>query len=77
VIYRVKTKDTIPLDQARGEIKETLRSQRMRDEMDEILDPATPTFDESYFAPARPPQGKTGTAEPAKPAEEPHTNKPD
>jgi hypothetical protein len=76
VIYRVKTKDTIPLEQARGEIKETLRSQRMRDEMDDILEPTTPTFDESYFAPARPPQGKTGAAEPTNPTSQPHSTRP-
>ena len=49
-IYRVKTKDTLPLNQVREEIKETLRSHRMQDEMRGILDPATPTLNESYFA---------------------------
>jgi len=49
-IYRVKTKDALPLNQVREEIKETLRSQRMQDEMRGILDPATPTLNESYFA---------------------------
>lgn len=50
LIYRVKTKETLPLDQARGEIRETMRSQRMQDEMRNIQDSATPTIDESYFA---------------------------
>jgi hypothetical protein len=49
-IYRVKTKDTLPMDQAREEIKATLRAQRMQDEMHGIQDSATPTLDESYFA---------------------------
>ena len=50
VIYRVKNKDALPLDQTREEIKATLRSQRMQDEMRTIVDSATPALDESYFA---------------------------
>jgi PPIC-type PPIASE domain len=49
-IYKVKTKDTLSLDQVREEIKATLRSQRIQDEMRGIQDSATPTLDESYFA---------------------------
>jgi hypothetical protein len=49
-IYRVKTKETLPLDQVREEIKATLRSQRMQDEMRGIPDSATPSLDEAYFA---------------------------
>ncbi len=49
-IYRVKAKAMVPLDEARQEIKEALRTQRMRDEMNSILDSATSTLDESYFA---------------------------
>jgi hypothetical protein len=50
VIYWVKKKETLPLDQSREEIKATLRSQRMQDEMRGIQNSATPTLDESYFA---------------------------
>jgi PPIC-type PPIASE domain len=50
VIYRVKTKTILPIEQAREEIKATLRSLRIQDEMREIHDSATPTLDESYFA---------------------------
>lgn len=49
VIYRIKTKVTLPLDQAREEIKATLRLQRMQEEMRGIQDSATPTLDKSYF----------------------------
>jgi hypothetical protein len=50
VIYRLSLKNTIPLDQAREEIKSTLRSQHMQDGIHRILDSKAPTLDESYFA---------------------------
>jgi hypothetical protein len=50
VIYRIKKKETLPLDQSREEIKATLRSQRMQEEMKSIQNSAVPTLDESYFA---------------------------
>jgi hypothetical protein len=49
-IYRVKAKAMVPLDEASNEIKEALRTQRMQDEMHSILDSATSTIDEHYFA---------------------------
>jgi hypothetical protein len=54
IIYKVKTKTVIPLDQAREEIKGILRSQRMQSEMREIEDSATTTLDEGYFGPEGP-----------------------
>ena len=53
VIYRVKSKDVVPLDQAREEIKAILRSKRMQEEMSKIQESATPFLDESYFLPQR------------------------
>ena len=50
VIYRVKIKNMLPLDQAREEIKTTLRALRIQDDMRDIQDAATPILDESYFA---------------------------
>jgi hypothetical protein len=50
-IYKVKTKETMPLDQAREEIKNTLRSQRMQDSMKAVQESATPIYDENYFGP--------------------------
>jgi len=49
-IYKVKSKDTFPLERARDEIKANLRSQRLQAEMRSILDSAVPVLDESYFA---------------------------
>jgi hypothetical protein len=71
VIYKVKTKGALPLDQAREEIKATLRSQRMQDEMRGIQGSATPTLDEGYFRPSRPLQGMMKAGEPPKPASKP------
>jgi hypothetical protein len=76
VIYKVETKDILPLDQARDEIKATLRSQRMQDEMRDIQDSATPTLDESYFLPSRP-QGVMKAGEPVKPTSKPYSSKPE
>jgi PPIC-type PPIASE domain len=57
-IYKVKTKDTLPLDQTRAEIRGILRSRRIVDEMGDIQKSATPTFNEVYFRPQRtPPRG--------------------
>jgi hypothetical protein len=77
VIYGVKTKETLSLDQAREEIKATLRSQRMQEEMRGIQDSATPTLDESYFRRSQPPLGTTATGEPAKAAANPHSSNQD
>jgi PPIC-type PPIASE domain len=49
VIYKLKTKNTLPLDQAREEIKATLRSQRMHEEMDGVQESVTSTLDDRYF----------------------------
>jgi hypothetical protein len=48
-IYKIKTKETLPLNQTREEIKAILRSQYLQDEMKKIQDSATSTVDESYF----------------------------
>jgi hypothetical protein len=52
-IYKIKTKDTLPLDQVREEIRSTLRSQHMQNEMNSIQNSATTTLDESYFGRSR------------------------
>jgi PPIC-type PPIASE domain len=49
-IYKVKSKDTFPLERVRDEIKANLRSQRLQAEMRSILGSAVPVLDESYFA---------------------------
>ena len=50
IIYKIKTKDIIPLDQAREEIKGILRTEHIQREMHDIEESAVTTFDESYFA---------------------------
>lgn len=48
-IYRMKSKGTLPLEQVRGEIIETLRSQRIQTAMQDVLGAAGTTVDASYF----------------------------
>jgi len=50
-IYKVKTKDTIALDQAKDEIRNTLRSQRMQEEMQKVQQSSTQTLNDDYFGP--------------------------
>ena len=56
-IYKVKAKDTLPLDQAREEIKATMRSQRMQDAMQAVQQSGTLTLDTDYFGPELPSRG--------------------
>ena len=77
VIYKVKTKITEPLDQAREEIKAYLRIQRLQDEMKAIEDSATPALNERYFHFNRPPPGMMRAGEPGKPAPNADSSKPD
>jgi hypothetical protein len=77
VIYKVKTKSTLPLDQAREEIKGTLRALRVQDEMRSIQDSVTPALDESYFRPSRKPQGATSTGEQESPSSQPEFSQTD
>jgi len=53
-IYKVISREVMPLDQAREEIKGVLRSQRLQEEMKEIQESATPVLDEAYFGPEAP-----------------------
>jgi hypothetical protein len=50
VIYRLNTKDVLRLDQVRDEIRATLRSQRMQEEMQDIEESAKSTLNELYFS---------------------------
>jgi hypothetical protein len=56
-IYRLKSKETLPLDQVHDEIKATLRSQRLQDAMQAVQQSVTLTFDENYFGPEMPTRG--------------------
>ena len=50
VIYRLNTKEALPLDQVREEIKATLRSHRVQEEMRDVEESATSTLNELYFS---------------------------
>jgi len=76
-IYRIKSKDTIPLEQAREEIKGALHSQRFQDEMKAIQDAATPTFNDSYFSAASPVPGPMRPGAGAKVPGKPGASDPD
>lgn len=75
-IYKLKSKETIPLDQARDEIRGTLRSQRFQDAMHAIQEMATPTLDDKYFG-APPPIPQRPGMPPPMPAPKQQSGKPD
>ena len=54
-IYKMIAKRTLPLDAVKGEIKNTLSSQRFRDSMQGIQQQATPELNDNYFGATRPP----------------------
>jgi hypothetical protein len=56
-IYKLKAKTTMSVDEAREEIKATLRSQRMQDAMQAVSQSATLTLDGDYFGPEMPARG--------------------
>lgn len=56
LIYKIKTKETLPLEKARDEIKGVLHSQRLQEETQAIEESATPTFNEVFFRPQTTPQ---------------------
>jgi len=53
-IYKLKSKETIPLDQAKDEIRGTLRAERFQSSMKAIEESATPTLNDKYFGEAMP-----------------------
>jgi len=57
-IYKVGAKDVEPLDKVKDEIKGTLRTQRMQEQMQAVQKSATPVLDDAYFgADQGPPPG--------------------
>lgn len=50
-VYKVVAKDTEPLDKVKDEIRGTLRTQRIQEQMQALQQSAKPTLDESYFGP--------------------------
>ena len=56
-IYKVGTKEVEPLDKVKEEIRGTLRTQRMQEQMQTVQQSATPSLDENYFGPEMAPGG--------------------
>ena len=54
-IFKVGTKEETPLDKVKEEIRGSLRSQHMQEQMQAMQQSATPSLDESYFGPEMPP----------------------
>jgi hypothetical protein len=50
-IYKIGAKDVEPVDKVKDEIKGTLRTQRIQEQMKTVQESATPTLEESYFGP--------------------------
>jgi PPIC-type PPIASE domain len=77
-IYKLISKDAMPLDQAREEIKGTLRSERLQEEMKAVQESSTPELDEAYFGPEAPrgPMPPRGPTTPGAPGTPPPPAKP-
>ena len=56
-IYKMNSKDLIPLDQAKDEIHTTLQNQRTREMMDKLNASFKVETNEAYFGPGGPPVG--------------------
>jgi len=79
-IYKVVSKDQVPLDKVHDEIKATLGRERLRESMEKLRASVKPTFNEAYFgseaqpataatpAPPAAPSPQTPAAAPAPPA---------
>jgi len=49
IIYRLIEKTTQPLEEVQGDIRSTLRAKRMQEQVQSLLDSATPALDDRYF----------------------------
>lgn len=71
-IYKVVSKQLVPLDQARGEIHNFLQQQAFRKQMDAMIGSVKPELNEAYFAGPAP----RGQRAPNQPANKPPSGKP-
>jgi hypothetical protein len=62
-IFRVKARNTIPFEKVKTEIHRTLRAERAKHDMDVVLHSVTATYDDGYFGPETPKEGKTPASE--------------
>lgn len=71
-IYKVGAKDVEPLDKVKEEIRGTMRTQRVQEQMQAVQKSATPTLDDAYFgAEQGPPQGMPFPPPPGHPSPKP------
>ena len=49
-IYKMESKDTLPLDRVHDEIRAALQKQHMQDAAETMKQSATPVFDDAYFS---------------------------
>jgi PPIC-type PPIASE domain len=75
-IYKMVSKGTMPLDQARDEIKGILRSERLQQQMKSVQESATPTLNEAYFGAEMPSRGPMPPGTPANQAAPPKPTPP-
>ena len=67
-VYKISSKDQVPLDKVHDEIKATLARERFRESMDKLKASVEPTFNEKYFESGTPPATSGGPAQPAAPS---------
>ncbi len=81
-IYKVVSKDEVPLDKVREEIKGTLAREHVRESMEKLRASVQPTFNDTYFGSEPPPatggelHPPTAPAQPATPSGTPEAPKP-
>jgi len=64
-IYKVVSKDQVPLDKVHDEIKATLGREHFRETIEKVRNSVKPTYNDAYFGSATPPA--TAGAPPAAP----------
>ena len=68
-IYKLVSKEAVPLDRVHDEIKGTLGRERSREAVERLRTSVQPTFNDAYFGPAAPAAtGELGGGRPAPPA---------
>jgi PPIC-type PPIASE domain len=76
-VYKMISKETLPLDTVKPEIKNTMSSQRYRDSMQTFQNPASLDLSEAYFGPVRnsampvPPRGVRPVPQPQSQSKDP------
>jgi parvulin-like peptidyl-prolyl isomerase len=76
-IYKVVSKDQLPMDKVRGEIKSMVAREHMREKMEQLRTSVQPTFNDAYFGKEPPPVsgGELHPPHPATPSATPEAPK--